>query len=68
MTNRSVIVTTPIPTLEEFGESLGISKTRQKALMQIIMGSDTVRPSSRRGTTMNLMEAKKSGRRVAKRR
>lgn len=27
---RSVRVTTPIPSLEEFGRSLGISKARQK--------------------------------------
>ena len=38
---RSVKITTPIPTLEEFGKSLGISKTRQKALMQIIMATDS---------------------------
>ena len=38
---RSVKITTPIPTLEEFGKSLGISKARQKALMQIIMATDS---------------------------
>ncbi len=41
MMNRPVIVTTPIPTLEEFGKSLGLSKARQKALMQIVMGADS---------------------------
>jgi hypothetical protein len=41
MINRSVIVTTPIPSLEEVGASLGLSKTRQKALMQIVMGTDS---------------------------
>jgi hypothetical protein len=39
--NRSVIVTTPIPSLEEVGASLGLSKARQKALMQIIMSTDS---------------------------
>jgi hypothetical protein len=38
MMTRSVIVTTPIPTLEEFGKRLGLSKARQKSLMQIMMG------------------------------
>jgi hypothetical protein len=65
MMTRSVIVTTPIPTLEEFGKSLGISKTRQKALMRIIMGSDTDKPVFRNGSTMSLR--RKSGRSAAKR-
>jgi hypothetical protein len=39
---RSVKITTPIPTLEEFGKSLGISKTRQKAVMRIMTGGDLV--------------------------
>lgn len=40
MMARSVKITTPIPTLEEFGRSLGLSKARQKALMQIMTGSE----------------------------
>lgn len=43
---RSVIVTTPIPTLEEFGKALGLSKARQKAIMRIMMESKTVRSRS----------------------
>jgi hypothetical protein len=35
---RSVVVTTPIPSLEEFGNSLGLSKARQKSIMQIMTG------------------------------
>jgi len=34
---RSVKITTPIPTLEEFGKSLGISKARQRALNPIFV-------------------------------
>jgi hypothetical protein len=37
---RSVKITTPIPSLEEFGKRLGLSKARQKALMQIMTGGD----------------------------
>jgi Uncharacterized protein conserved in bacteria (DUF2188) len=34
---RSVKVVTPIPTLEEFGENLGLSKARQKSLNPIFV-------------------------------
>ena len=34
---RPVRVTTPIPTLEEFGENLGLSKARQKSLNPIFI-------------------------------
>ena len=58
---RSVIVTTPIPTLEEFGERLGISKARQKALMQIIMGTDSDHMSAgKRGTGTDYRRKRKS--------
>jgi hypothetical protein len=40
MMMRSVKITTPIPSLEEFGKRLGLSKARQKALMQIMTGGD----------------------------
>ena len=35
--NRSVTITTPIPTLEEFGESIGLSKARRKSLAPIFI-------------------------------
>lgn len=35
--SRSVKITTPIPTLEEFAESLGLSKARQKSLGPIFI-------------------------------
>jgi hypothetical protein len=35
---RSVIIDTPIPTLEEFRKSLGLSKARQKSLERIVLG------------------------------
>jgi len=34
---RSVTITTPIPSLEEFGKILGISKARQRALNPIFV-------------------------------
>ena len=34
---RPVKITTPIPTLEEFGENLGLSKARQKSLAPIFI-------------------------------
>ena len=33
---RSVTISTPVPTLEEFGESLGISKARQNSLLRLV--------------------------------
>ena len=33
---RTVHITTPIPTLEEFGKSLGLSKTRQASLLRLV--------------------------------
>ena len=35
---RSVRISFPIPSLEEFGKSLGLSKIRQKALARIVTG------------------------------
>jgi hypothetical protein len=34
---RSVLITTPVPTLEEFGENLGLSKARQRSLAPIFI-------------------------------
>lgn len=33
---RSVTISTPIPTLEEFGNSLGLSKRRQTSLLRLV--------------------------------
>jgi hypothetical protein len=33
---RSVTISTPVPTLEEFGKSLGLSKSRQDSLLRIV--------------------------------
>jgi hypothetical protein len=33
---RTVDITTPIPTLEEFGKSLGLSKRRQDSLLRLV--------------------------------
>ena len=36
---HSVTITGPVPTLEEFGKNLGLSKKEQKQLLQIIYGT-----------------------------
>jgi hypothetical protein len=33
---RSVTISTPVPTLEEFGKSLGLSKSRQDSLLRLV--------------------------------
>jgi hypothetical protein len=33
---RSVTISTPVPTLEEFGKSLGLSKTRRDSLLKLV--------------------------------
>ncbi|MGD0799239.1 MAG: hypothetical protein ABR910_16105 [Acidobacteriaceae bacterium] len=38
---RSVIISTPIPTLEEFGKSLGLSKRRQASLLRLARQDDS---------------------------
>ena len=38
---RSVNITTPIPTLEEFGKSLGLSKVRQDSLLRLVRRDST---------------------------
>jgi hypothetical protein len=40
---RSVTISTPIPTLEEVGKRLKMSKARQKRLIEIVRGSATGR-------------------------
>jgi Uncharacterized protein conserved in bacteria (DUF2188) len=34
---RSVKITTPVPTLEEFGKRIGLSKSRQRALAPVFI-------------------------------
>jgi hypothetical protein len=48
---RSVDITTPIPTLEEFGESLGLSKSRQDSLLRLV----------RRDRSGNVAERRRDG-------
>jgi hypothetical protein len=45
---RSVTITTPIPTLEEVGKRLKMSKARQRRLIEIVRGSTTGRFAERR--------------------
>lgn len=37
---NSVEITTPIPSIEEVGESLGIDKARQQSIIQIVKKAD----------------------------
>ena len=37
---RSVVITTPIPTLEEVAKRLGMSKRRQNILLRLANGED----------------------------
>jgi hypothetical protein len=45
---RSVYITTPIPTLEEVGNRLKMSKARQRRLIQIVTGAIPDQSSNRR--------------------
>jgi hypothetical protein len=44
---RSVTITTPIPTLEEVGKRLKMSKARQRRLIEIVRGSGNAHLSER---------------------
>jgi len=62
---RSVFIDFPIPTLEEYGKSLGISKKRQKALIEIVRQDRAAHPrpkapasDSVKGETAKLARAK----------
>jgi hypothetical protein len=44
---RSVTITTPIPTLEEVGKRLKMSKARQRRLIEIVRGNAPVQFSIR---------------------
>jgi len=53
---RSVKITTPIPTLEEFGDRLGLSEARRKSLGPVFVErrSDGGYVVRRRGTTKSI--------------
>jgi hypothetical protein len=60
---RSVTITTPIPTLEEVGKRLNMSKARQQRLIEIVRGSRNGQLSERRrNVSGSLFESKKSKR------
>jgi len=60
---KQVKVTTPIPSLEDFGESLGLTKTRRNSLAQIILGKGVLANAARRHA--NIREASLSTKTVA---
>jgi hypothetical protein len=41
MSSRAVKITTPIPTLQQVGERLGLSKSRQNAVLSIVRRDST---------------------------
>jgi hypothetical protein len=43
---RSVIIKTPIPTLDELGKKLGLTKTRQRFLIRLVDEKSSRRPTS----------------------
>jgi len=47
---RSVYITTPIPTLDEVGKSLKMTKARQQRLIEIVTGNAPVKSSVRHRT------------------
>ena len=51
---RSVHIKTPIPSLEEVGESLGISKTRQQRLIDIVRSKRDGNSGSQNGRGLDL--------------
>ena len=56
MSSRAVKITTPIPTLQQVGERLGLSKSRQNAVLSIV----------RRDSTEGMyVERTRAGRRVS---
>jgi hypothetical protein len=55
---RSVTITTPIPTLEEVGKRLKMSKARQRRLIEIVRGSAPVQFSVRRRAEARLANAR----------
>jgi len=61
--DSSVTITTPIPTLEEVGKRLNMSKARQQRLIEIVRGSRNGQLSERRrNVSGSLFESKKSKR------
>ena len=59
---RSVTITTPIPTLEEVGKRLKMSKARQRRLIEIVRSSTTGRFVERRGDAAVPVDGRSRGR------
>ncbi|WP_420236534.1 hypothetical protein ACOBR2_12970 [Telmatobacter bradus] len=63
---RTVRITTPMPTLEEFGKMLGLSKKRQKSLALIVKGSENERASKNARKSSSTVEyRRRTGRTTA---
>ena len=46
MTAHSVIITSPMPTLDEIGKELGLSRSEQKSLIRLVNGRGLSRSKS----------------------
>jgi hypothetical protein len=57
---RSVKISTPIPTLDEFGSSLGLSKKRQDSLLRVVHRSDKDGRLSERHRDVSVTDKKDS--------
>jgi hypothetical protein len=55
---RSVTITTPIPTLEEVGKRLKMSKARQQRLIEIVRGSGNGQLSKRHRDALGSLDGR----------
>ena len=59
---RSVYITTPIPTLDEVGKSLKMSKARQQRLIEIVRSNGSGHFSIRRRDASGALDARSRNR------
>lgn len=60
MTSRPAKITTPIPTLDELGKRLGVSKARQREIISIVRGEKNGHVKVRIGGTKGQIAFRKS--------
>jgi hypothetical protein len=58
---RSVEITTPIPTLDEIGDRLGMSQARRTRLLKIIHNSSTGKSTTPRSDAKSIRARKTDG-------
>ncbi len=62
---RPVFIDFPIPTLEEYGKSLGMSKKRQKALIEIVRQDRAAHPRRKAGISKVAEPAEVKAKKIA---